>query len=688
MSVKKIPIPQLDSDYVRFGGGLNLEGAALSIPPGNLIDAINYEPMPLGGYRKMNGIERFDGSPSPSDADYWLLGVTITGSVAVGNTVTGVTSAATGVVLQINDDTELVLTKVTGTFVSAETLNISAAPQATTTTAAEKNSATTVPLHATYRNLAADNYRSDIEAVPGSGSILGVNQYKGVKYAFRANAGGTAVDMYKSTTSGWSQVTLFKEVSFTAGTTQPADEATLTQGGVTATIKRVCLQSGAFSGTAAGRFIITSVAGGNFAAGAATATGGCTMTLSGAETSITFATGGRFEFVNYNFTGSADTLRMYGCDGANRAFEFDGTTLAPIATGMTTDTPKFITASRGKLFLSFRGSLQFCTTGSPFIWTPLTGANEIGMGDTITGMFPVVGSSTSGALAVFSRNQTAILYGSSTSDFTLIPINPDAGAVDYTAQNMGIVLMLDDRGIRTLSPTQEFGNFGDKTLTQLIQSLIDSKQGLAVASTIHRGKNQYRIYFSDGIGLIIGFNGRKMTGIMPFDYGIAATCATSGENSTGEEEVFIGTSTGMVYQIDKGTSFDGGAIEAWIRSAYNNHKSPIVKKAYKRITLEMDVEGSANFELGIDLGYGTRDIDPSPRISFSERGGGGFWDQFVWEAFAWDSQLIQNPQTTISGVAENISILVYSNNDYDDPWTIQGALINFIPRRIARGNSC
>lgn len=175
---------------------------------------------------------------------------------------------------------------------------------------------------------------------------------------------------------------------------------------------------------------------------------------------------------------------------------------------------------------------------------------------------------------------------------------------------------------------------------------------------------------------------------MPFDYGIAATCATSGENFTGEEEVFIGTSTGMVYQVDKGTSFDGGAIEAWIRSAYNNHKSPIVKKAYKRITLEMDVEGSANFELGIDLGYGTRDIDPSPRISFSERGGGGFWDQFVWEAFAWDSQLIQNPQTTISGVAENISILVYSNNDYDDPWTIQGALINFIPRRIARGNSC
>lgn len=687
--MKTPPFPQMQIDYFRMEGGLDLESPALSIKPGNLIDVRNYEPASMGGYRRANGIERFDGRTSPSAGNYWLMGVTITGAIAVGNTVTGVTSAATGVVLKINSLTELVLTKVSGTFVSGETLNVAAAPQATTTTAAERNSGTTMALHAEYRNLAADNYRADIAAVPGSGSILGIHQYNGVKYALRANAGGTAVDMYKSTTSGWSQVTFFKEVSFTAGTTQPADNSTLTQGGVTATIKRVCLQSGAFSGgTAAGRFIITSVAGGNFAAGAATATGGCTMTISGAETAITLATGGRFEFCNYNFTGSADTFRMYGCDGANRAFEFDGTTLAPITTGMTTDTPKFIAAHRGKLFLAFRGSVQFSTSGTPFQWTPLTGANEIGMGDTITGLFPVVGNSTMGALAVFSRNSTAILYGASASDFQLITVTPDAGAVAYTAQNMGLVLMLDDRGVRTLRPTQDYGNFADATITQHIQSLIDSKQGTAVASSIHRSKNQYRIYFSDGLVLVMGFQNRKLTGITQFDYGIAATCSTSGENASGVEEAFIGTSTGMVYQVDKGTSFDGGNIEAWIRTAYGNQKSQALKKSYKRAILEMDAEGSANFEFGYELGYGARDTEPAARVSYSEEGGGGYWDQFYWEAFTWDAQHVTTPQTTISGTAENISLLIYSNNDYDDPWTIQGASLYYIPRRMARGNSC
>ena len=679
----QLPIPKISVDYFKMGGGLNLESPALSIPPGQLIDCLNYEPMPSGGYRRINGCERFSGKPSPSAANYWLLGVTISGTIAVGDTVTGVTSGRTGVVLQ-NNTTELVLTKVSGAFVSGEVLNVAAAPQATTTTVSNQNSATTVPLHAAYKNLAADNYRADISAVPGSGNILGIHQYNGVKYVWRANAGGTAVDMYKSTSGGWSQITFKYEVAFTAASVAPAEGGTLTQGGVTAVMRRLVIQSGALSGgTAAGRMIIEAPAGGNFAAGAFT--GGMTGTCSGIQTAITLATGGRFECINYNFTGATNTLRVYGCDGANRAFEFDGTYLVPIATGMTTDTPKFIAAHRGKLFLSFLGSLQFSTTGSPYMWTPLTGANEIGIGDTITGLLPVVGGSSIGALAVFSRNQTAVLYGNSASDFQLILINPDAGAIAYTAQNIGHVLMLDDRGVRTLSPTQEYGNFADLTVTQLIQTLIDSKQGLAVASSLQRTRNQYRLYFSDGTVIVIGFLNRKMIGITPINYGITATCVTSGENSTGAEEIFFGSSTGMVYQAEKGTSFDGEPIESWIRTAYNNQKSQLLKKSYKRIVLEMSAEGNATFQLGYDLGFNTPDINQADRILFSAIGSGGYWDQFTWDNFTWDAQSVATPRTTINGTAENISILVYSNDDADDPWTIQGASIYYIPRRLARG---
>jgi len=102
----------------------------------------------------------------------------------------------------------------------------------------------------------------------------------------------------------------------------------------------------------------------------------------------------------------------------------------------------------------------------------------------------------------------------------------------------------------------------------------------------------------------------------------------------------------------------------------------------------MDADGSANLQLGYDLGYGTPDVETAGRVVFEEEGGGGYWDQFTWEEFTWDAQVVITPQTTISGTAENISLLIYSNNDYDDSWIIQGASIYYIPRRLARGNAC
>lgn len=767
MKFRQVKIPQLKIDYFRMGGGLDTESAALSIKPGCLIDVRNYEPVAAGTYRRINGIEAFDGRTSPSSAGYWNIGCTIHGTVAVGNTITGGTSAATGYVLQVNA-AELILTAVTGTFVTGEALKVATVTQATSTTTADGNSALTVPLHAAYRNLAADYYRTLILAVPGTGNILGVHQYKGVKYAFRANAGDTAVDMYKSSSAGWVQVALGREmtiaqrsatvtitiatpgvISWTAhgaaanqavvfattgalptglvaGTTyyvlapnandftvaatsggaaiatsgsqsgthtavitpaQISDGAAITgvTSGATATVTRSVLRSGAWTNAPVGALIMATVTG-TFTSGEAIRVGGLAkVQATSTDTAITLAKGGRYEFVNYNFTGYADTQRMYGCDGANRAFEFDGTTFVPIATGMTTDKPVFITAHKNSLFLTFRGSLQFSSVGNPYMWALLSGANEIGMGDVITGLLPVVGNSTAGSLAVFTRNAASILYGTSSIDFVLNTVTPDAGCVAYTLQNLGVVLALDDRGVRSLTPTQAYGNFADATVTQLVQTLIDSKQGTAVASSIHGGKNQYRLYFSDGTVLVIGMLNHKVTGITQLDYGIAATCVTSGENATGAEEVFFGSSTGMVYQADKGTSLNGSAIEAWIRTAYSTQKSQLVKKSYKRIVLEMDAEGSANFELGYDLGYGSPNTEPAARVTFSESGGGGYWDQFTWEAFTWDAQHVATPQTTISGMAENISLLVYSNNDYDDPWTIQGASVYYIPRRLARG---
>jgi len=53
-------------------GGLNVATPAIEIPPGQAIDAINYECVQKG-YQRVYGYERYDGHPSPSKAGYWVL---------------------------------------------------------------------------------------------------------------------------------------------------------------------------------------------------------------------------------------------------------------------------------------------------------------------------------------------------------------------------------------------------------------------------------------------------------------------------------------------------------------------------------------------------------------------------------------------------------------------------------------
>ena len=90
------------TQYFPLKGGINTEVPALSIKPGELIDAFNYEPVTEGGYRRVDGYERFDGHMLASDATYYIMNFTAGEHlVNIGETVVGDASFAQGVVLGI-----------------------------------------------------------------------------------------------------------------------------------------------------------------------------------------------------------------------------------------------------------------------------------------------------------------------------------------------------------------------------------------------------------------------------------------------------------------------------------------------------------------------------------------------------------------------------------------------------------
>lgn len=680
---------QVQTEAFPLAGGLDLVSPALSLKPGNLIDSQNFEPDINGGYRRMYGIESFDGRPSPSDADYWVMTVVISSTISAGDTVTGATSGATAVVLQVNGSTELIVTKLTGTFV-AETLNVGGNPKATVS-AVNKNNATTPLLHATYANLAADNYRADITTIPGSGVVRGVWYYNGNVYAFRDNVGASACIMYKATTSGWSAVTLFYEVQFTAGgTATPVDGETLTKGGVTATVRRVLTRTGTWGGTAAGTFVISAPAGGNFSAGAATLSGGATVTLVGIQTSIALQAGGRFEFANYNFSGTLSTYRMFFCDGVNFLHEFDGTYLVPIRTGIAGDNPKYLAPWKNMMVMAISSSVQVSGIGAPYSYTALTGAAELALGDTCTGLLPQLGDENSGALAVFTTGTTRILYGNSTADFKLVIQSPDAGNQPYCCQNIGFAYYLDTKGVVQINSTKNYGNFIMSTLSRQIQPIIDNKRGLAKASCIVRSTNQYRVFYSDGTGIIVYVQGDQLGGLMYFDYGSwlgtnrYMNTVVSFVDSSGIERILASGSDGYVYELDVGTSLDGENIQSHLFTAFNSNKSPRNRKHYRRTILQATCKGVASVSIGYELGYGDLENDSGVRSSQTLIGGGTYWDIGYWDTFNWDSPYVSEYIIDTPGDGKNIGMVIYGDSDIDLPYTIHSAITNYTVRRLER----
>ncbi len=217
-----LKLPPVQSAYYPMAGGLDLLTPAIAMNPGKLFDSQNYEPEISGGYRRIDGYERYDGRPSPSSASYWIVDIEQTGTITNGSTITGATSGATGRVLGVFGSV-LVLGRVVGDFDIGEDLQISAVTVAVANSQSLQDGSPIAADDAEYTYLASNDYRADILAVPGSGQIRGVWVYNDITYAFRDNVGGTAGNMWKSSAGGWVQITFGNEIQFSGAVAQIFD---------------------------------------------------------------------------------------------------------------------------------------------------------------------------------------------------------------------------------------------------------------------------------------------------------------------------------------------------------------------------------------------------------------------------------------------------------------------------------
>ena len=153
---RQITGSRLQSTYFPFEGGVNMVDTSLSLKPGELVAADNFEIDIRGRYRRLDGYERFDGQTLPSQITYYRIPFTIgtaRDSVfnsafntafdmqipSTGDLIKGSSSGAIGSILQVsiedvtgdssagsfsNSDAEgyVYFTVVSGTFQDGETM--------------------------------------------------------------------------------------------------------------------------------------------------------------------------------------------------------------------------------------------------------------------------------------------------------------------------------------------------------------------------------------------------------------------------------------------------------------------------------------------------------------------------------------------------------------------------------------
>ena len=338
----------------------------------------------------------------------------------------------------------------------------------------------------------------------------------------------------------------------------------------------------------------------------------------------------RYEFITSNFYGSEALETMYGVSGAGYAFYFDKNNFYSILTGTTVDAPRHIVNHLGHLALSYQeGSVLLSVVGEPWNFDAAEGASEIAVGDTITGLCTLNGTT----LAVFCSQSVMAVSGSNVDSFTSQVLSPNVGCIEYSLVSMGQPVFCTNWGISTLEQSDKYGDFVGARLSQainpwLLDRLVDKSSGRAGSAGVLcaipvRAKNQYRLFLKDGNIVTMtlaagdqpaGFTLQKYYWPSVESDNLIKPIATSSQiDNFGRERIHFSTwdlddgGLAYVFEGDIGWSFDGKVIEASFDTNWYFAGSSVTRlQTVANVRLHGLIEGQASLAIyssGIEMEY-------------------------------------------------------------------------------------
>lgn len=560
----------------------------------------------------------------------------------------------------------------------------------------------------TYDDAAREVRRAAIEPVGDTdctGPVLGVYNHveDGVVYAVREKLDETQDLLYKTSVLSWVNIPTIETVTYTTGDLNGSgiefkigDTLTGSVSGESGIVSQINLSSGSWTlGTASGSIVFGSTTGAFNPTDVLSNTSGTTSTYE--ATQNTLGTGGSYKFIEGYFDLLEGLQRKPVVFFASCCYYpsyIKNDTIIPIIHYNLPDDPATNTFAtsivefKNRLWLGYPdGRLFFSNVGDPHDFDSSTFSGVIYLEDEIVDLVVTTGD----ALVVFCKNSIQVVKALSSSDvtdqavvdylFSNATLNSNTGAVEGTGSIvLDDVLYIDNRGLTSIASTQNYGDFEIKSYSKGINNTLLNSYEKIVGASIVKEYNQYRLFFSDGRGIIFTFtvssnklgtsSSKTIKGITTFLYPTTITCCTEG---------YIGCGDGFVCKIESGTSFNGAVITTILETSYHHYNAPTTFKRFR----EVFFEGYFPFKLTFTTraGFDYRNISYIKSTDLEDQevtdGLGGVYGDGVYGELIYGSSENQTNVFYINSYGTTMNLNLYTTNKYVQPHTLSSMIVQY-----------
>jgi len=406
---------------------------------------------------------------------------------------------------------------------------------------------------------------------------------------------------------------------------------------------------------------------------------------------ITFISSDREGAVNtrfdeIDFTG---TTTLVIVDGANAPALYNGTTFTVLDSAPSDVIGATVVAThKNHIFYAKGRVLSF---GSPLTTTDFqsgNGAGSIGLDNSIVAI-----KSFRDQLIVFTDSSIFRLNGDALATFNLQPITRDIGCIqtDSVQEIGGDVVFMAPDGLRLLSATERIGDFGLAPITKKIQGTFNDfvKLHTDFFSLVIRNKSQYRLFGwnnnftrpnAQGI-LFTQFASPGEASVIDFaeTRGIQVTACASVYSGTTEFVIFSGKE-GFLHRMENDTSsFDGNNIATTFATPFYPINDPRIRKTIYKAQFYLDPEGRVNFDLNLKFDFDESGAVVMPAVTFTNATSNAsqFYGIGAYGSATFGAKLqkVFSAQTTGSG--KTISAQFEADNNTDVPYALDALTLEY-----------